>query len=283
MNLVIYTAIFGGYDILKPPRVSNKNIRYICFTDRFMTCPPWKIIYVKSEFKDKRRESRKYKILSHRYFKDFEYSIYLDGNFEILEDLSKYVSKWLDKNQIAVRKHPERNCLYDEAKGCIKWKKDDRRIILKQISRYKNKGYPENNGLTANGFIIRRHTKKIEKFNEMWWNEIQNFSTRDQISFCYVMYELNLNYSIIPNDDIKKTLKREEHELKQLKNKMKNFTNSNERLYYYIMTVLSNFILIISFFYSKPIYKVTMKNYKRKTFSYIWLPKILKYFIDFIY
>ncbi len=197
MNLVIYTAIFGKYEKLRKPKNINKDIKFVCFTDRKLKCSPWEIIIVKPEFSNFRRENRKYKILSHKFLADFQFSIYLDGRYIIMKDLSKYIEKWLGDNDIAVLKHPKRNCIYSEAKCCIEGNKDNIDLIQKQISRYKNKGYPENNGLTANGFIIRRHTKKIEKFNEMWWNEIQNFSTRDQISFCYVMYELNMNYSII--------------------------------------------------------------------------------------
>ncbi len=198
MNLVIYTAIFGNFDKLRKPKIINKDVKYVCFTDKKLKCQPWEIKVVKPEFSDFRRNNRKYKTLSHRYFKDFQYSIYLDGHFIIMQDLSTYIESWLGENDIAVLKHPKLNSIYKEAEACIIGKKDNIDIIQKQINKYKNEGYPENNGLTANGFIIRRHTKEIEKFNETWWNEIKKFSVRDQISFCYVMYNLNMNYSLIP-------------------------------------------------------------------------------------
>lgn len=197
MKLAIYTAIFGKFDILKSPKIINKDIKYICFTDRKMKCKPWEVKIVKPEY-DLQRENRKYKILSHKFFEDYDYTIYLDGQYVIMSDLSQNVEKWLNNNDIALLKHPKRNCLYEEAKACIEKGKDDIDLIKKQIVKYKNEGYPENNGLTANGFIIRRHTKKIEEFNELWWNEVKNFSLRDQISFCYVINKLKMNYSIIP-------------------------------------------------------------------------------------
>ena len=196
-KIVIYTAIFGKFDKLRKPKIIDKNIKYVCFTDRKIKCRPWEIKIVKPEFSNFRKNNRKYKILSHRYFGDFQYSIYLDGHFIIKKDLKKYIGKWLGDNDIAVLEHPKKNCLYKEAEACIKGNKDNMELIQKQISKYKNEGYPENNGLTANGFIIRKHTQKIEEFNEMWWNEVKNYSARDQLSFCYVIYKLNMKYSLI--------------------------------------------------------------------------------------
>lgn len=197
INLVIYTAIFGNYDILKPPKIINPDVKYICFTDKIIECPPWEIVVVNPEFQDSRRENRKYKILSHKYFPGFEYSIYIDGNFIMMRDLSKYVKKWLDNNDIAVLKHPKRRCLYDEAEYLILIG-GEKEILRSQINRYKAEGYPKHNGLTANRLIIRKHTEKIKQFNEAWWNEVKNNSHRDQISFLFIMYKCKINYSIIP-------------------------------------------------------------------------------------
>jgi len=200
MNIIIYTAIFGDYNILRMPKVINKKIKYICFTDKKINCPPWEIIKVVPESVDFTRENRKYKILSHVCLKNYNYdiSIYLDGNYTILRDFSFYSEKWLGKNDIAVMKNPHRNCIYEEAKACIIQKKDDINLFKKQIRSYKNEGYPKNNGLTDNSLIIRRNTNKVKEFNELWWSELKKFSRRDQISFKYVQYKLNTNISIIP-------------------------------------------------------------------------------------
>jgi len=196
IDTVIYTAIFGGFDKLSSS-VVNKNVKYICFTDKEIKCPPWEIVVVKPEY-GLRRENRKYKILSHKFFEDYDYSIYIDGDYTVMCNLLPYIKKWLGENDIAVQKHPVRSCLYEEALTCIGQRKDKKEIIIKQIQKYKREGYPPRNGLTDNAFIIRRHTPQIKKFNEMWWNEVRNHSFRDQISFCYVIWKLKMKYSIIP-------------------------------------------------------------------------------------
>ena len=116
MRLVVYTAIFGNYDKLKPPTIINNKIRYVCFTDRWKKVKPWEIKLVRPQYKDLRKENRKYKILAHKYFKNYDYSIYIDGNYKIICDLSKYVKVLLKENDIAVQKHLVRNCIYEEAK-----------------------------------------------------------------------------------------------------------------------------------------------------------------------
>ena len=53
--------------------------------------------------------------------------------------------------------------------------------------------YPKNNGLWANGVLIRKHNDPdIIKMNEMWWQEIQNGSRRDQLSAPYVAWKCGL-------------------------------------------------------------------------------------------
>ena len=283
MNLVIYTAIFGGYDNLKTPKILNRNIQYICFSDQLIKCPPWKIIYIKPEFKDKRREARKFKILSHRYLKDFKYSIWLDGSYEILDDLSKFVKKWLGKNCIAVKKHPVRNCLYDEARFCLKQKLDSRKLIVKQINKYFREGYPKNNGLVESSILIRKHTEDVKSFNERWWREVKKFSRRDQISFNYITYKLNMNYSIISKNKIKRTLKWRPHN----KVFMHRYLNLNDRIYHYVIRfyIISQ---MIRYFYNKRAVNHLKIYYKERKYKLlgrgkIKLPKIISYFIQLIY
>ncbi len=283
MNLVIYTSIFGKHDKLKTPKRSNKNIQYLCFTDQLIKSPPWKIIYVKPEFKDMRREARKFKILSHKYLKNYDYSIWLDGSYEFLDDLGKFYKKWLGKNHIAIKKHPERNCVYDEAQFCLKQKLDVQKSINRQINKYLREGYPKNHGLVESSILIRKHTEDVKKFNEMWWWEVKNFSKRDQISFNYITYKLNMNYSIIPKNDLESTLNWRGHS-KVFKRR---YLNLNDRIYHYIMRFYI-ILQIMRYFYNKQAVNHLKIYYKNKKHNFlgdnkIQLPKIISYFIQLIY
>ncbi|MGQ4876500.1 MAG: glycosyltransferase domain-containing protein [Promethearchaeia archaeon] len=202
MKIVIYTAVFEDYDILLTPKVVNSEIKYICFSDKKINVYPWEVIVVKRKFKNPRLENRMYKILSHRFLGDYDISIYIDASYTILDDLSKYVEEWLGPNDIALQKHKRRNCIYKEMKYCIAKLRDltllEKEIIKKQMKKYRKEGFPENYGLTDNSFIIRRHTEKIKELNELWWKQITTYSIRDQLSLMYVLYKLNINYSLMP-------------------------------------------------------------------------------------
>ena len=83
MNLVIYTAIFGDFDKLRKPKIINKDIKYICFSDKKIRSNTWEVRVVEPEYQNNRKEARKYKILSHLFFKDYKYTAWVDGQIKI--------------------------------------------------------------------------------------------------------------------------------------------------------------------------------------------------------
>ena len=85
-----------------------------------------------------------------------------------------------------------------EAIHCIHQKNDTPAVIRAQIYRYTQEGYPANNGLMECSILLRRNTKKIRQFNELWWSEIQTGSIRDQISFPYVARKIGIKINYFP-------------------------------------------------------------------------------------
>lgn len=200
-KIVIYTAIFGNYDNLIDPSFINKNFDYVCFTDnKNLKSTIWNVIYVNSnDTNDHNRIAKEYKILPHKFFENYEYSIWVDANFKIKGDFIELLLEYLGDSNLALIIHPDRNCIYEEAEYCKLLKKDDIEIIDKQISNYYAEKYPTNNGLIAGGFIIRKHNlDEVITLMELWWKEINTYSKRDQISFNYVAWKLKSNYTIIP-------------------------------------------------------------------------------------
>lgn len=54
-------------------------------------------------------------------------------------------------------------------------------------------GFPKNYGLFEAGFIIRRNNKKVNQFNDFWWNEVKKNSGRDQLSQMFSAWYCNLD------------------------------------------------------------------------------------------
>src|SRR5262249_39834322 len=61
-------------------------------------------------------------------------------------------------------------------------------------------GYPRHAGLTANGVLLRRHSKPIRQLGEQWWREIHQGSWRDQLSLGYVAWKLGLRYALLDSN-----------------------------------------------------------------------------------
>lgn len=184
-NHIIYTCITGGKDILSED-INTKGAKAVCFTDDpKMKSEKWEIRMIPNLYKDIRRDSRTVKMLSHIFFPEAEYSLYVDGNIISKVPLQRMIDEYLVDNDIAVFKHHTRDCLFDEAKECIRLELDSKEAIEAHIERYK--GFPKHKGLYQCGMILRRHTPKIKRLNESWFAEYMTGCKRDQVSFPYAL------------------------------------------------------------------------------------------------
>ncbi|TDO94083.1 uncharacterized protein DUF616 [Halanaerobium saccharolyticum] len=197
-DIIVYTAIANNYDDLIDPKFISSNIDYYCFTDDMsMKSEVWNLIEFPLDDLNSTYKNRIVKMLPHKYFSEYKYSVYIDGSIDILGDIEKLVNEYLVEGEykLAVPKHPERDCLYEEAKACINLKKDNVEIIKKQISKYKEENFPKGFGLTENGIIFRQHNDpEVINLMQDWWDEFNKFSQRDQLSFLYVIWKNNFNY-----------------------------------------------------------------------------------------
>lgn len=108
---------------------------------------------------------------------------------------------WLqDDRQLAVAKHPWRDCVYDEVKAVVQARKETGKNAFRLAAFLKSAGYPANNGLAATTVLIRRHTEEMRQFNDLWWSMIRQYSWRDQLTFDYVSWKLGIQYQVLPWD-----------------------------------------------------------------------------------
>ena len=217
---VIYTSVFGSEYYLHDPEVEMKDWDFICFTDNpNYKSDVWDVVLTPKIYGGA-RDSKKPKILPHRYLQKYDISVWVDGDVKITSNIDELVDRYLIDSDYAVLNHEfcglsttgnlnVRKCIYEEAKF-IKWLgdnhprkhyKDDLNVINSQVERYRNDGYPENNGQARNTILIRRHNSDIIDTMEDWWKEVKYGSKRDQLSFPYVAWKNKLNFNFI-NEDI---------------------------------------------------------------------------------
>ena len=233
-RIVIYTALFGDYDKLQEPLTVESNCDYMCFTDNVhLKSKTWRIINVasNSEKLASNYMNRLYKMKPHLFLAEYEYSIYIDSNIQILSAVSDFISKYLNSHLIAAPLHPNRCCVYDEIEFTQKKEMISKEQQRRVVELYMKEGYPKNNGLNEMNLIIRKHNhKSLIKVMDMWWDMFNDYVQRDQLSFKYCcwfnrldvnnMFEstryINKYFLIFPHTkQVKETL------LKRLKWKLK--------------------------------------------------------------
>ena len=201
-SLTVYTSIFGQYDALQPVKHPG-DANYVCFTDEPVECDPWDVRVFETDADDDPFWNAKYyKILAHEVipWTVSEVTMWIDGNVQIKKDPQKLVDDVLGDHAIVAVKHPHRDCLYDEAKACIRIGKGDESEIRAQAHHYRAQGFPEHWGLWHCAVLIRRNTLEVKGFERAWWEELARFSSRDQISFPYLVRRFGIDVGTISQE-----------------------------------------------------------------------------------
>lgn len=202
-RLVVYTAIFGGYEGLLPQK-PIPGVDFVCFTDRDLAAKPWRIVKSPAGHADPTRCARRRKVLAHEYLDDYDTSIWIDGNFLVVGDVRRLVEERLVGCTMLIYDHGKtegdpRTCVYEEYEAIMRMGratgeyKDDPGVMEAQIERYRREGYPPDNGLIYSAVLVRRHHEPdVMRAMNTWWREIEAGSRRDQLSFNYAAWKEGL-------------------------------------------------------------------------------------------
>ncbi len=208
-RIAVYTSIFGAYDGLLPQQ-RFPGVDYICFTDQPFKSKVWKIRNIEPRHEDPTRCSREIKVLPHKFLPDYKHSVFIDGNYLVKKNPSHYFNTQLKNTNVLVFDHNQCedawDCVYKEYDYLMALEKagkrrDDPVVMKEQIERYKRDGYPENNSLIFSAVLLRNHLEAdVVKTMERWWDEIQNGSKRDQLSFNYSAWKTGLSFEYLDGD-----------------------------------------------------------------------------------
>lgn len=206
MNIAVYTAVAGNKRVtLRDPPVVHAGVDYIAFTDQdTRSLKVWQIRpiipYTMASMFTNRRNAKVFKILPEIFLGEYDATIYHDGGHFCLMPPSEIFDTYMpgQTDDLAVFKHRWNTCVYDEGVDIIKGNRDLPGIVNAQLKAYRNSGYPEHNGLFELGVIIRKRSYRNTLINLRWWEQICKWSSRDQLSFPFVMRSLNLKPRILP-------------------------------------------------------------------------------------
>lgn len=198
-SIVVYTAILGDYDVLRDPLVVEPNVHYVCYTDqKNIKSDIWEIRNIQDvPPNDRAVYVRKYKMLPHELFPEYKTSVWIDASIQILGKLTELIKKYQRHSNFLLMPHNERICAYEEAFANVVGLLNEKKIVVEQIKKYLQEGYPIDSGLMVGGFLVRNHhEEKIKKTMKDWFCEISCYSKRDQISLPYVIWKNKLAYDL---------------------------------------------------------------------------------------
>lgn len=194
-RIAVYTVVFGKYDSLLEPYCHPDNIDYYLITDQDVDLD--KSLWVKKDisvFEPELKEmtnaekNRFFKMNPFDVFPEYKYSIYIDGNIQVITDLSEYIYR-IGSCGFAAHMHSSRDCVYEESKAIVFAKKETQENMDKHIEHLRNDRFPEHYGMLECNVLVRRNCPVCKKLMKEWWKEFLTYSKRDQISMPYILYK----------------------------------------------------------------------------------------------
>lgn len=226
-KVVVSTCTFGGGDDLyQPIGMSDASLKKVCYVafwdDVTLTTQEaggkrigedhmigkWRIVIVRElPFTDQRLNGKIPKMLSHRLFPQARYSIWVDSKSQFRRDPLGVLEAliWRTNSVLAISEHGARSSVYDEGKAVVKKHKATPEEVEVQLTQYRHDGFPDDkrfNGkkaLSEASVIVRENAPLTNLLMCLWFNEVVRFTSRDQLSFPYVLRRLNVkNINMFP-------------------------------------------------------------------------------------
>lgn len=194
LKIAVYSCIVGSYDRLIEPVFVEPGVDYLMFTDQEIPeFSSWKKIDITrmEEYGELSNSmmNRKIKIMQCSALQEYDYTIYIDGNIEVVSGVSPIITD-MGRTSFGVHYHRRRDCIYDEVISVKHLKRIKGEEMDQQMRIYKKDGFPRHFGMFENSILIRdnRDDETLELMRE-WWDEFCRFPTRDQLSLPYVIWK----------------------------------------------------------------------------------------------
>lgn len=214
-GVVVASAIFGNYDVIQQPKniseAAKKSVCFYMFVDEEteasirntttlgdgMKVGLWRLILVRNlPYADARRNGKVPKLLLHRIFPNSRFSLWVDGKLELVVDPYQILERflWRKNATFAISRHYKRFDVIEEAEANKAAGKYENASIDFQIDFYKGEGLtpyteaklPITSDVPEGCVIIREHIPVTNLFTCLWFNEVDRFTSRDQLSFSTV-------------------------------------------------------------------------------------------------
>lgn len=182
-RVLIYTAVFEGYDRVLPPVWQRPGLTYHLLTDdpKFQV-NGWETVPVSGGANPKianRQEKFMYKVGSAEY----DYIVYIDGNIGIWRNLDPLIEEFEKSGAaLAVFRHPDRAGVTEELLACVASGKISEEDFVREQREFERQlSSPEGARLWAAGCLIKDNSSpEMECIMRIWSDLFSLNALRDQ-------------------------------------------------------------------------------------------------------
>lgn len=193
----VYTAIYGGYDPLRPHPDHPGVDEWVCYTDDpTLEMEGWRVVVEAPKYPHPRLAAKWRKC-----HPPAGNTLWIDGsvwiqNTDIIEAALDNLG-WAEMTMFA---HPNRDCIFPEVEASVGMAKyaglED--AMRRQVNHYRANGWKENAGLWASTVIGRRDVKNVREFGAAWFAHCETFSYQDQLSLPYLLDRYGVRVAPLP-------------------------------------------------------------------------------------
>lgn len=197
-DIVVATACYGAYDVLRAQAAQDVEADWVCFTDdaHLAPPPPWRALYVPSTCEHPRMAAKPYKMSPWGFWRHY---LWVDANTEVTHRSFVRQALAARRNGLALFRHPQRRCIYDEAEACEPMPKYRGQPVAEQVAHYRAEGHPARAGLYAGGTIAWDWAEPgAVAVGRAWLAEIERWSYQDQLSLPVVLRRLGVRPGVFP-------------------------------------------------------------------------------------
>jgi len=201
--VTLLTAVYGGYDTLQAlPDGHGFDAAVAVTDDPRLEADGWDVRHVASG--DGFRLAGKAPKLTPFDFVDDDTVVWIDGSITICDvGFRRFVLDALEGHELVALDHPDdRDCLYQEATFCQDWVQNVHMPLREQTAHYRAQGMPDHFGLWACGVLGWQRTAQSVAFGRAWLEENRRWSTRDQVSFPYLLWSMPLKFGVLPGNQL---------------------------------------------------------------------------------
>ena len=198
-RVIVYSCLIGRYDNVTS-FTRQKGYDYILFTDQKIHNTNWSIYPIPKEVAELRvskiKKQRYMKIHPHKFFKNYDLSIYIDANYIIKGDLNDFLINTLNPIDHIYICHLQFGRDLRHAIRDAMDKKLDRYGVLNQtLNRYESLKILNKQGIVNAGLIIRKHHEEdVIRLMDKWWEEVKQYSHVDNFAFNYAGYMTGVRF-----------------------------------------------------------------------------------------